>query len=76
MYNLKLFLWYCVQYSWNAMCWETQIVIFNCMHGYYCHVQSRQTPLHFATQNGHAKVVKILIRSGADINAATKVQVK
>jgi len=31
------------------------------------------TALHDAAFNGHAQVVEILIRSGADVNAHTKV---
>ena len=28
-----------------------------------------RTPLHYAVQNGHKDVLKILVKSGADINA-------
>jgi ankyrin repeat protein len=37
-------------------------------------LQYGQTPLHNAAFKGHDKVVEVLVRSGADVNAADKVR--
>ena len=36
-------------------------------------IQNESTPLHSAAWNGHLGVVKILIKSGADINIINNV---
>lgn len=39
-------------------------------------VQNKVTPLHTATQNGQAQVVKMLVNSEASLNAVDKVKMQ
>ena len=37
------------------------------------HLQDGVTPLHIAAEKGHAEVVRLLVRAGAHVEAATVV---
>ena len=37
------------------------------------HLQNGNTPLYWASENGHLETAKMLIEKGADVNAADKV---
>ena len=46
------------------------------LHYMICYfLQYGDTPIHLASRNGHVKVVKKLISSGADVNVVNKVSV-
>ena len=48
-------------------------ILLYSMKQFVCIVQDEWTPLHLALRNGHIEVVETLIKSGADINFAQKV---
>ena len=39
----------------------------------YTPLQNGTSPLHIASQEGHSKVVEVLLKNGADINKPTNV---
>ena len=39
-------------------------------------MQKRNTPLHFSAANGHADIVALLIKSGANVNGENEVSIE
>ena len=55
----------------TTMCIELSVI--EMLYPLFIELQGRYTPLHYASENGHEKIVEQLLKAGASLSAGAEV---